>query len=70
MMHDWIEYYALHATPKNRTGKKAALYALYIDTDGAKHGHGPETSENACYKCDCDFLEWETLLGEAAGREA
>ena len=21
-------------------------------------------------QCDCDFLEWETLLGEAAGWES
>ena len=49
------------------TGRSNA--SLYIDSEGAKHRHGPESSENACYKCDCDFPERETLLGEAAGRE-
>ena len=44
--------------------------SLYIDTEGAKHSHGAETSENARYECDCGFVDWETLLGEAAGQEA
>jgi hypothetical protein len=43
---------------------------LYIDTDGAKHGHGPEPSEDARYECDCDFQEREALLGEATRWDA
>lgn len=77
--HDCIKYYAANATPKTdwlssklgwSKGRSLFSLSLYIDTEGAKHSHGPETSENARYECDGDFVEWETLLGEAAGQEA
>jgi len=46
------------------------LHALSIDTEGTKHEHSPDSSEKACNERDCDFLEWEMLLGEAAGWES
>jgi len=48
---------------KAAPGRKAASRSI----EGTKHGHGPEPSENTCNKYECDFLEWETLLGLGGG---
>jgi hypothetical protein len=55
---------------ENRAADGHRPPSLYINSDGAEHGHGAESPENARYECDCEFSERETLLGEAAGRHA
>jgi len=66
---DWIKDYAPYVTPKPESCAhfERPLHALSIDTEGTKHEHGPDSSEKACNECDCDFREWEMLLGEVAG---